>query len=164
MTSEDIVEGTSGRLKGTNVYELYIDRKNEPRSAKTLDGITSFADFTYKKNIEKHWPGYITSNCLSTGVTSNFDKENAENVEPRFRKTKPNTKSSKGESLPATESNSEAPSNTCPRCHKVYLCKRPMQHHLSSEKMHTDKQVENIGGNKNINPSNTSNRACQSCP
>ena len=46
MTSEDIEEGTRDCLKGT--YELYIDRKNKPRSAKTLDGITSFADFTYK--------------------------------------------------------------------------------------------------------------------
>ena len=97
---------------------------NEHRAALTLD----------KKKIEKHWPGYITSNCLSTGVTSNFDKENAENVEPRFKKTKPKTKSLKGESLPATESNSEAPSNTCPCCHKLYLRKRPMQPHLRSEK------------------------------
>lgn len=156
MTSEDIVEGTRDRLKGTNVYELHIDRNNEPRSAKTLDGITSFADFTYKddhtiecreltntgvaltldkKKIEKHWPGYITNHCLSTGVTSDFDKENAEKVEPRFKKkTKPKAKSSKGESLPTTESNSEASSNTCPRCHKVYLRKRPIQHHLSLEK------------------------------
>ena len=147
MTSQDIVEGTRDRLKGRNVYELYIDRKNEPCSAKTLDGITSFPDFTYKDDhtieckeltntgvaltldktkIEKHWPGYITSNCLFIGVTSNFDKKNAENVEPRFKKTKPKTKRSKGKSLSATESNSEAPSNTCPRCHKVYLCKRPM--------------------------------------
>ena len=155
MTSEDIVEGTRDHLKGTNVYELYIDPKNEPCSAKTLDGITSFTDFRYKddhaikcreltntrvaltldkKKIEKHWPGYITSNCLSTGVTSNFEKENAENVEPRFKKTKQKTKSSKGESLPATESNSEAPRNTCPRCHNVYLRKRPMQHRKNAHR------------------------------
>ena len=54
VRSENIVEGTKDHLKGTNVYEIHIDRTKEPRSAKTLDGISSYSDFSYKndRNIE----------------------------------------------------------------------------------------------------------------
>ena len=47
LSSEDIVDGTKDHLKGTHVYEIIIDRTKEPCSAKTLDKITSFADFTF---------------------------------------------------------------------------------------------------------------------
>ena len=51
LWSEDIVEGTKEHLKGTNVYEIHLDRTKEPHSAKTFDGITSFGDFTYNSNL-----------------------------------------------------------------------------------------------------------------
>ena len=91
------------------MYEIIIDRTKEPCSAKTLDKITSFADFTIKNDhtidareltkagatlqlkkdkIEKLWPSYISNRCLSTEVTSEFDQSNAENVEPKFKKQK----------------------------------------------------------------------------
>ena len=95
LSSEDIVDGTKDHLKGTHVYEIIIDRTKEPCSAKTPDKITSFADFTFgatlhlkKDKIEKLWPSYISNRCLSTGVTSEFDQSNAENVEPKFKKQK----------------------------------------------------------------------------
>ena len=46
LGSADIINGTKDHLKGTHVYEIHIDRTKEPKSAKTFDGITSFADFT----------------------------------------------------------------------------------------------------------------------
>jgi hypothetical protein len=51
VSSEDIVEGTKEHLKGTNVYELHLDRTKEPRNAKRFDGIASFAEFTYNDNL-----------------------------------------------------------------------------------------------------------------
>ena len=109
LSSEDIVDGTKDHLKGTHVYEIIIDRTKEPCSAKTLDKITSFADFTFtndhtidareltnggatlhlkKDKIEKLWPSYISNRCLSTGVTSEFDQSNAEKVKPKCKKQK----------------------------------------------------------------------------
>ena len=110
LSSEDIVEGTKEHLKGTNVYEIHLDRTKEPRSAKTFDGITSFADFTYnysnltitsreltntgatvalsQKKIRRLWPDYLSKQCLSTGVTSEYNESHAENIEPKFKNKK----------------------------------------------------------------------------
>ena len=49
LSPKDIVNGTE-RLKGTNVYEISIDRTKEPRSAKTWQGITNYFSFVYKYN------------------------------------------------------------------------------------------------------------------
>ena len=110
LSSEDVVEGTKEHLKGTNVYEIHLDKTKAPRSAKTFDGITSFADFTYnysnltittreltntgatvalsQKKIRRLWPDYLSKQCLSTGFTSEYNESHAENIEPKFKKQK----------------------------------------------------------------------------
>ena len=45
LCGEDIVEGTRGRLRGTHVYPIEINRGAEPPSAKTLTGISQYGDF-----------------------------------------------------------------------------------------------------------------------
>ena len=47
MSGEQIEKGTNGRLRGTHVYGVNIDRSKEPQSAKTMKGITEFSDFEY---------------------------------------------------------------------------------------------------------------------
>ena len=49
MSGEQIEKGTNGRLRGTHVYGVSIDRSKEPESAKTMKGITEFSDF-YDEN------------------------------------------------------------------------------------------------------------------
>ena len=46
MTPKDIVEGTE-RLRGTNVYEISINRSKELQSAKTWQGISNYFSFVY---------------------------------------------------------------------------------------------------------------------
>ena len=48
QNSQDITNGTQDDLKGTHVYEIQINRKLEPRSAKTWAGITGYSDFIYR--------------------------------------------------------------------------------------------------------------------
>ena len=157
LTSEDIVDGTKEHLRGTHVYEIMIDRTKEPCSAKTLDKITSYADFTFKNDhtidareltnagttlhlkknkIEKLWPSYISTHCLSTGVTSEFDQSSAENVEPKFKKQKKGdqTKQLKVRNVNTDPNASKVNNNKCPNCNKVFLRKKPLQKHLNSRK------------------------------
>ncbi|KAJ7372976.1 hypothetical protein OS493_015445 [Desmophyllum pertusum] len=47
LCGEDIVDGTRGRLRGTHVYPIEINRGAEPPSAKTLAGISQYGDFEY---------------------------------------------------------------------------------------------------------------------
>ena len=157
LLSEDIVEGIKEHLKGTNVYETHLDRTKEPRSAKTFDGITSFADFTYnysnltitsreltntgptvalsQKKIRRLWPDYLSKHCLSTGVTSEYNESHAENIEPKFKKQKVprKTKRSK-ENIPTENDATKHDDNVYPNCHQVYVRKGPMKKHLLSEK------------------------------
>ena len=49
LSSQDIVDGTKDHLKGTQVYQIFIDRTKEPCSAKTLDKITSFCRFYFQE-------------------------------------------------------------------------------------------------------------------
>ena len=44
-SGEKTEQGTNGRLRGTHVYGVSIDRSKEPVSAKTMIGITEFSDF-----------------------------------------------------------------------------------------------------------------------
>ena len=110
LSNEDIIEGTKEHLKGMNVYKMHLDRTKEPRSAKTFDGITLFADFTYnysnltimsrqltntgptvaisQKKIRRLWPDYLSKQCLSTGVTSECNESHAESIKPKFKKQK----------------------------------------------------------------------------
>lgn len=162
LKSDDIVSGTKDNLKGTHVYEIHISRENEPPSAKTLEGITSYLDFAFTdkskheplktivakeltntgsttiikpEKIRKLWPSYITNHCLSTGVTSDLDKDIAENVEPKYKKTVPKKKdkSVKEESTGITGKTNEMKehSHRCPNCQKFYLRNGNMLKHIN---------------------------------
>ena len=187
LSSEDIVEGTKEHSKGTNVYEIHLDRTKEPRSAETFDGIASFADFTYnysnltitsreltntgatvalsQKKIRRLWPDYLSKQCLSTGVTSEYNESHAENIEPKFKKQKvpKKTKRSK-ENIPTENDSTKHDDNVCPNCHKVYIRKGPMKKHFLSEKcMRTRKFFKHIRRNKIINASDASVRTGWQC-
>ena len=47
LSGEDIVAGKKGRLRGTHVYPIDINREVEPPSAKILTGISQYGDFEY---------------------------------------------------------------------------------------------------------------------
>ena len=51
-SSEDIIAGTEGILRGTHVFYIFIDRQKEPKPAKTLTGIRIYSDFEYVYNKE----------------------------------------------------------------------------------------------------------------
>ena len=50
QNSEDKANGARDHLKSTHVYEIQVNRKLEPRSAKTWAGITGYSDFKYRYN------------------------------------------------------------------------------------------------------------------
>ena len=62
MTGEQIEKGTNGRLRGTHVYGVSIDRSKEPESAKTMKGITEFSDFEYFYDENKNLQYIIARN------------------------------------------------------------------------------------------------------
>ena len=62
MSGEQIEKGTNGRLMGTHVYGVSIDRSKEPESAKTMKGITEFSDFEYFYDENKNLQYIIARN------------------------------------------------------------------------------------------------------
>ena len=62
MSGEQIEKGTNGRLRGTHVYGVSIDRSKEPESAKTMKGITEFSDFEYFYDEHKNLQHIIARN------------------------------------------------------------------------------------------------------
>lgn len=47
LCGEDLVDGIRGRLRGTHVYPVNINRDAQPPSAKILTGISQYGDFEY---------------------------------------------------------------------------------------------------------------------
>ena len=112
MSGEQIEKGTNGRLRGTHVYGVSIDRSKEPESAKTMKGITEFSDFEYFYDENKNLQYIIAINqtrmleskrydsselkklwehCFeneSTGAISNFSLEYATTVKRVIPKAK----------------------------------------------------------------------------
>ena len=97
LSDNDIEKGTFKMLRGTHVYGVVINRKEEPESAKTLKGISEYSDFEYvyhgstfssikcsfqtslevhreikRETIVAHWKEDGRGN-VETGVISNFD-------------------------------------------------------------------------------------------
>ena len=97
LSDNDIEKGTFKMLRGTHVYGVVINRKEEPESAKTLKGISEYSDFEYvyhgstfssikcsfqtslevhreikRETIVAHWKEDGRGN-VKTGVISNFD-------------------------------------------------------------------------------------------
>ena len=160
LKSEDIVNGTLDHLKGTHVYEIYIDREKEPKSATTLNGISRFGCFTYvwedrkgiaidgreqtnnckgqlflKKRLFKLWNSYLMSASVSTGVKSDFNVDNYESIETRFLKTARKEQNSKR--LKSDNCSSSIKIETeerCPNCGKNFLRHRWRQRHVCSIK------------------------------
>ena len=156
LKSEDIVNGTLDHLKGTHVYEIYIDREKEPKSATTLNGISRFGCFTYvwedgkciaidareqtnnckgqrflKKRLFKLWNAYLMSASVSTGVKSDFIVDNYEGVEIRFLKTARKEDNSKTlESDNCSSSCKIETEGRCPNCGKNFLRHRWLQRHM----------------------------------
>ena len=62
MSGEQIEKGTNGKLRGTHVYGVNIDRSKEPESAKTMKGITEFSDFEYFYDENKNLQCIIARN------------------------------------------------------------------------------------------------------
>ena len=92
------MDGTKGRLRGTCVYPIDINRKVEPPSAKTLTGISQYGDFEYKsagnimrentritqgKLFDNQSLKKLVKNCFSTTeASSGFDINIAKVVPP----------------------------------------------------------------------------------
>ena len=158
LGSADIINGTKDNLKGTHMYEIHIDRTKEPKSAKTFHGITSFADFTYinypaerfaaiharelsnhgtiskikPEKINRLWPTYITSDSVSTGVTTEINQDISVSVQPKF-KVKNTT--SKNAALPEpetsfTDTTDWEKENMCPKCNVSSKRKFPKTYQL----------------------------------
>ena len=75
----EIVEGTKGRLRGTHVYPIEINRGTEPSAAKTLSGISQYGDFEYtgdgivmRENTALEEGKLYTKALLSTLAKNNF--------------------------------------------------------------------------------------------
>ena len=69
LDSADIVDGTRENLKGTHMYEIHINRSNEPASAKTLDGITSSSDFTFTATAKEPYKTIKARELTNMGTT-----------------------------------------------------------------------------------------------
>ncbi|KAL9956877.1 hypothetical protein ACROYT_G038430 [Oculina patagonica] len=159
VSGEQIEKGTNGRLRGTHVYGVNIDRLKEPESAKTMNGITEYSDFEYiygndnklkqitarnqtrlseTKTFEclklrKLW-GHLE--CESTGATSNFSLEKAITVKdlPQRQTTTAKKKEDTGSSRPTSIITNvpDRGGNTCIDCGKSFLRKGNLQKHQGS--------------------------------
>ena len=120
------------------------------RTTSTIDArelIKAGATLHLKKDkIEKLWPSYISNCCLSTGVTTEFDQSNAENVEPKFKKQKKEnqTKCLKAHIVNSEPNARELSDNKCPNCNRVFLRKKPMQKHVNSKKCIEAKKTKTL--------------------
>ena len=155
MSGEQIEKGTNGRLRGTRVYGVSIDRSKEPESAKTMKGITEFSDFEYFYDENKNLQYIIARNqtrmienkrydasdlkklmehCFekeSTGSKSNFCLEYATTVKELSQR--PNISTVKKDNL-GTPSYSTAlttlpGNNSCCNCGKSFLRKGNLMRH-----------------------------------
>ena len=159
ISGEQIEKGTNGRLRGTHVYGVNIDRSKEPESSKTMHGITEFSDFEYcygndnklkhitarnqtrlsvtKKyeysKLETLW-GHLE--CESTGAISNFSLEKALTVKDLPQRQTTNAKKNEKDidSCRPTSLLTHVPDggNTCADCGKSFLRKGNLQKHKVS--------------------------------
>ena len=144
LGSEDIVSGTADHLKGTHVYEIYLDRSKEPKSATTWKGITQFGCFTYiygkegnctgittraqtgngnptqtaKEKLTKLWPSYLMSDSTSTNVVSNVNSGEYDKVQTRLMKKNKGKSPVSKNIAPETE---DCHDDGCPRCGKRFM-------------------------------------------
>ena len=150
-SSDAITKGASGRLRGTHIYEVAINRPEEPPSATTWSGLTKYFSFSYqhgtdgnlksitaqeqrglgrtnkisKVQVEQLWKG---GENVGTGVSSKFEAVAAANVIKLPAKVKPNKQPSVEPPGVSNDTQGEAEIDNhdssilqCPDCSTVFL-------------------------------------------
>ena len=150
-SSDAITKGASGRLRGTHIYEVAINRPEGPPSAKTWSGLTKYFSFSYqhgtdgnlksitaqeqgglgrtnkisKVQVEQLWKG---GENVGTGVSSKFEAVAAANVIKLPSKVNPNKQPSVEPPGVSNDTQGEAEIDNhdssilqCPDCSTVFL-------------------------------------------
>ena len=150
LCGEDIVEGTKGRLRGTHVYPIEINRGAEPSAAKTLSGISQYGDFEYtgngivmRENTALGEGKLYTKALLNTLAKNNFTTTNAStgfelNLAKQVPNLLPNVMKAKVSVTPMKKSNKaqNSKNNTlrqCEECGKKFLPTGNLQRHKESK-------------------------------
>ena len=172
LTPNDIIAGTE-RLRGTNVYEIVIDRTRESQSAKTFQGISNYFSFVYHYNtnlecceitaqeqtgigpsttLKKTQMDNLWSNCfVDTGALTHFDLEKGNHKAPLVEKNKITALVLRKENQPQQNVQVEDTSNcltTCPECGLCFLREGNLKMHKDSKKCQRRKKsrrATNIG-------------------
>ena len=162
VTSTDsITRGASGRLRGTHIYEVSINRTEEPASATTWSGISKYFSFTYKYNDDSCFDSIVAqeqtglgrtnkichnqmkglwkNETSTTGASSKFEMEAAAKVTklPPKQKHSRQEPHSTNNDITATQNQKECnniltPLLQCPDCHTVFLREGNIQRHRQS--------------------------------
>lgn len=150
LCGEDIVEGTKGRLRGTHVYPIEINRDAEPSAAKTLSGISQCGDFEYtgngivmRENTALGEGKLYTKALLNTLAKNNFTTTNAStgfklNLAKQVPNLLPNVMKAKVSVTPMKKSNKAQnsknnPLRQCEECSKTFLPTGNLQRHKESK-------------------------------
>lgn len=151
LCGEDIVDGTRGRLRGTHVYPIEINRGAEPQSAKTLAGISQYGDFQYTAEgivmRENTGLGQGTlynndtlnklskSSFTTTEASSGFDINQATqvpNLGPKLKKTKVKVAATAKKSN-TTQNSKKNSLCQCEDCGKEFLRTGNLRRHKESK-------------------------------
>ena len=165
LSGEDIVAGTKGRLRGTHVYPIDINRKVKPPSAKILTGISQYGDFEYTsagiitrentritqgKLFDNQSVKKLVKNCLSTTEAScGFDINIAKVVPPltpKIYKLKP--KASEIQTNDTSTNKNQHSLSQSKRCGKKFLRTGNLERHRQSKICTSTK----LGKEKSQNP------------
>ena len=167
LTPNDIIAGTE-RLRGTNVYEIVIDRTREPQSAKTWQGISSYFSFVYHYNInlecceimaqeqtglgpsttlKKAQMDNLWSNCsVDTGALTHFDLEKGNRKAPLVEKKKTTAlvvgKENQQQQSVQIEEVSSNCLTKCPECGVCFLRKGNLKMHRESKRCQKRKKSQ----------------------
>ena len=167
LTPNDIIAGTE-RLRGTNVYEIVIDRTREPQSAKTWQGISNYFSFVYHYNInlecceimaqeqtglgpsttlKKAKMDNLWSNCsVDTGALTHFDLEKGNRKAPLVEKKKTTAlvvgKENQQQQSVQIEEVSSNCLTKCPECGVCFLRKGNLKIHRESKKCQKRKKSQ----------------------
>ena len=79
LSPPDIVAGTE-RLRGTNVYEITLDRDKEPQSAKTWQGISNYFSFVYEYSENGECSAITAQEQTGVGPTTRLKKDQIDNL------------------------------------------------------------------------------------
>jgi len=74
----DILAGTE-RLRGTNVYEITLDRDKEPQSVKTWQGISNYFSFVHEYSENGECSAITAQEQTGVGPTTRLKKDQIDN-------------------------------------------------------------------------------------